>query len=118
MTEESLKALLNTSEGIDRLESFAAKFSRMQDTMVDKMLPLFLQQQGEKIGTAIENLNKAEQLSLIDNVEEWLAARLLRNKLVHEYIEEPSEMLQALHFSRLFESKLQISWHKFKGYGN
>lgn len=113
MNREILDKLLNSPDGIDRLESFGAKFSRMQDTFVDKMLPLFLQHQGEKVGTAIENLNKAEKLLLLENVEGWLAARYLRNKLVHEYIDE---LLGALNLSRQFEENLQKSLLKFKAF--
>lgn len=38
---EWLTSLLGTPEGIDRLESFVGKFARMQDTIVDKLLPRF-----------------------------------------------------------------------------
>ncbi len=54
---------------IDTLESFAAKFSRMQDTIADKLLPVFLKTAGEPIGTVIENLNRAERLALISNTQ-------------------------------------------------
>jgi hypothetical protein len=41
-----LMALLETPKGIDRLESFTSKFCRMQDTFVDKLLPVYLRSQG------------------------------------------------------------------------
>ena len=56
-----LENTLTTAEGIDRLESFAAKFARMQDRFVDKLLPLFLRHTGEIPKTAIDNLNRLEQ---------------------------------------------------------
>ncbi|MGH8583379.1 MAG: hypothetical protein ACREWG_11460 [Gammaproteobacteria bacterium] len=59
---EWLARQLATPEGIDRLESFGAKFSRLQDTLSDKLLPLFLRAAGELPGTAAENLNRAERL--------------------------------------------------------
>jgi hypothetical protein len=43
-----LTAVLATTEGIDRLESFVGKFSRMQDTLMDKLLPAFLLAVGER----------------------------------------------------------------------
>ncbi len=49
--------------GIDTLESFVGKFSRMQDTLVDKLLPTFLQAVGESVGTALDNLNRAQRLT-------------------------------------------------------
>lgn len=55
-----LAALLETPEGIDRLESFTSKFCRMQDTFVDKLLPIYLRSLGELAGSAIDNLRRAE----------------------------------------------------------
>ena len=54
--------LLKSPEGIDRQESFGAKFGRMQDTIVDKRLSKLLQAAGENPGTAIDNLGRAERL--------------------------------------------------------
>jgi len=68
--------------GIDIIESFGGKFSRFQDTLSDKLLPAFLQVAGEIPGTAVENINRAERLGLIEDAQEWLGARGLRNKLV------------------------------------
>ncbi|WP_201341316.1 hypothetical protein [Abyssogena phaseoliformis symbiont] len=77
---------MKTPEGIDRLESFVSKFSRMQDMFVDKLLPLFLKQSGEIPKTAIDNLYRLEQLNIINNADNWVDMRLLRNKLVHKYV--------------------------------
>ncbi len=91
-----LQKTLQTPEGIDRLESFGAKFARLQDTLVDKLLPVLLVQLGEHPGAAIDNLNRAERLGLIDDVDQCLGARHLRNRLVHEYREDPEDMAMAL----------------------
>ncbi len=91
-----LEQTLNAPEGIDRLESFNAKFCRLQDGIMDKQLPRLLRAAGELTGTAIDNLNRAEQLGLIDNGDDWLAMRRLRNLLVHEYVEDPAETLSAI----------------------
>lgn len=116
LTVELLAAKLDQPTGIDTLESYGAKFSRLQDTITDKLLPLFLKQSGEKLGTVIENLNKAERLGLIDDVSVWLAARLLRNKLIHEYIEDPAEIVAALNQSRVFIDSLLKTASAFETY--
>ncbi len=116
LTVEILTAKLDQPTGIDTLESYGAKFSRLQDTITDKLLPLFLRQSGDKLGTVIENLNKAERLGLIDDVSTWLAARLLRNKLVHEYIEDPAEIVAALNQSCIFVDSLLKSASAFEIY--
>ena len=80
----------------DMVESFAAKFGRMQDTTGDKLLPLFLQLVGEKPGTVIDNLNRGERLGLLPDAARWLEMRALRNQLVHEYMEDPALFANAL----------------------
>ena len=96
ITLEWLQTKLTTANGIDQLESFSAKFSRLQDTLGDKLLPLFLKLSAEPTGTAIENLNRAEKLGLIMDTQQWLGARQLRNFLIHEYIEDLTVLLESL----------------------
>ena len=93
--------LLATDLGNDRLESFTSKFARMQDNFVDKLLPKLLLLENEMLGSAIDNLRKAERLGWLQNAEDWARMRLLRNKLVHEYVNDPAvllgEILRVLH---------------------
>ncbi len=100
ITLEWLQSKLEQAEGIDQLESFSAKFSRLQDTLGDKLLPLFLRLSAEPIGTAIENLYRAEKLGLIIDTAQWLGARQLRNFLIHEYIEDLTVLLESLEQAR------------------
>ncbi len=72
------------------------KFSRLQDTVVDKLLPHFLLAVGEKPGTALDNLRRAERLGIVSNPDQWLAMRRLHNRLVYEYVDDPAELAAAL----------------------
>ncbi len=116
LTKEWLSALLSTPEGEDRLESFGAKFARMQDTVIDKLLPRFLYAVGETPGTAIDNLNRIEKLGLISRSDDWIAMRRLRNKLVHEYIDDEEEMLPALMQADKFSSELSSAFENILRY--
>ena len=113
---EQLKEKLNDPQLIDTLESFSAKFSRMQDTIADKLLPVFLKTAGEQTGTVIENLNRAEKLFLITDAQDWLIARGLRNKLVHEYIENLHELSEAVDLAKEFVSELIKTQKAIKSY--
>lgn len=42
VTVQRVQQLLANDLGIDRMESFGAKFGRMQDTVVDKLIPALL----------------------------------------------------------------------------
>lgn len=110
-----LSALLETPEGIDRLESFTSKFCRMQDTFVDKLLPIYLRGLGELPGSAIDNLRRAEQLGLIDNAEGWVEMRLLRNRLVHEYVDDIALLSEQLMLAREQAIALHESYLKLRG---
>ena len=64
------------------------------------LLPLFLKLSAEPVGTAIENLHRAEKLGLIMDTAQWLGARQLRNFLIHEYIEDLTVLLESLEQAR------------------
>ena len=75
----------------ERLEAFSSRFARLQDTVMDKLLPRLLVATGEAVSSAIDNLNRADRLGLVEKPEEWIALRQLRNKLVHEYMDDTEE---------------------------
>lgn len=116
LTKEWLNALLSTPEGEDRLESFGAKFARMQDTVIDKLLPKFLYAAGETPGTAIDNLNRVERLGLISKSDDWIMMRRLRNKLVHEYIDDEEDMLPVLMQADKFSDELSSALENILSY--
>ncbi len=72
----------------ERVDAFVSRFGRLQDTLGDRLLPALLAAPGEPVGAAIDNLDRAERLKLIDSADDWLATRRLRNQMVHEYVED------------------------------
>ena len=52
----------------ERLDAFSARFSRLQDTAGDKLLPVLLARLGEPIGSVLDNLDKAARLGWLRNV--------------------------------------------------
>ncbi|MGA8148050.1 MAG: hypothetical protein WB870_10815 [Gallionellaceae bacterium] len=106
ITAEWIERLIASPEGRDRLEAFVGKFSRMQDTLIDKLLPNFLAAAGERPGAVIDNLNRAERLGLLADTDRWLSMRRLRNRLVHEYVEDRAELAAALTLARAMTGEL------------
>ena len=90
----------------ERVEAFVGRFGRLQDTVGDKLLPLVLSVLGEKTSAAIDNLDRAERLGLINSADEWIAMRNLRNQMVHEYVEDPVVLASALQSGHTFVSVL------------
>lgn len=81
----------------ERLDAFVARFARLQDTAGDKLLPALLTRIGEPVGAVLDNLDRAARLGWLDVAsEDWLAVRLLRNRMVHEYIRQPEMLAEAV----------------------
>ncbi|MGM0554440.1 MAG: hypothetical protein ACQETK_11790 [Pseudomonadota bacterium] len=113
---ERIQGILSTDTGVDRLESFGAKFGRMQDTIMDKLIPAFLACAGENTGPAIDNLSRLEKLDLIQDADAWLQMRQLRNRLVHEYMERPADLAPALQRACLFTDQMHADYHALRTY--
>lgn len=75
----------------DMVVAFVSRFARFQDAIADSLIPKWLEANDEKIGTVAENFNKAAKLGIIEDVDAIRAARILRNKLTHEYIDNSEE---------------------------
>lgn len=96
-TAERAAALREDVLLAERLDAFAARFSRLQDTLADKLLPALLARLGEPVGSVLDNLDRAHRLGLLQEPAEiWLAVRALRNRMVHEYIRQPELLADAV----------------------
>lgn len=109
-----LHGLIATPDGADRLESFVGKFSRMQDNLVDKFIPLLIVAVGDKAGAAIDNLNLIERWGFLADVPRWLGMRRLRNRLVHEYLEHTTDLENALVEAKAFTAELLETYRKLR----
>lgn len=95
--DEARVASLETDLDLaERVDAFVARFGRLQDTIGDKLLPRLLGELAEPVGAAIDNLVRAERLGWLQDVEQWLAMRRLRNLMVHEYVGKPADLAAAL----------------------
>ena len=80
----------------EMLDAFVARFSRLQDTIGDKLLPAILKLNLEPVGSQLDNLFRAEKLGWIDSADQWIELRGLRNSLIHEYMTVSENLLSAL----------------------
>lgn len=90
----------------ERVEAFVGRFGRLQDTAGDKLLPLLMTALGEKTSSAIDNLDRAERLGLVKSADEWMTMRNLRNQMIHEYVEDPVVLVNALQAGHNFVPSL------------
>ena len=91
-----VERLDHDAELAERLEAFVSRFGRMQDTMGEKLLPRWLEAQGETPGSMIDVLRRAERLNIVADAAGWIDIRQRRNLLVHEYAEDPARFAEAI----------------------
>ena len=89
-------SLANIDAYSDILDAFVARFGRLQDRLGDKLLPTLLRLNMEKVGSQLDNLILAEKLGWLSSTDDWIELRGLRNLLIHEYLQSPSDLLKPL----------------------
>jgi len=107
VTAERLAALDTDEDLSERVDAFAARFGRLQDALIDKLLPAYLALAGEPPRAVVEMLDRAERLGLVASADAFLAARKLRNRLVHEYVEDRNELAANLSSAHGFEPHMR-----------
>lgn len=80
----------------ERIEAFVARFSRFQDLLGDKLLPLVLRMGGEEVQPVVANLDRAERYGWLDSADGWLRVRKLHNRMVYEYVDQTPYLAAAL----------------------
>jgi hypothetical protein len=68
----------------------------------------------ERPGSLIETLNRAERLGVLESVENWLEARNLRNRLVHEYMTDAGKFAQNLLLARQYSLVLINTYNRLR----
>lgn len=88
--------LENRPELAEKVEAFVSRFARLQDHLGDKLLPRFAALVGNPTRTLIDTLALAERAEVVPDAQAFMAARRLRNALVHEYMQDPQLFLDSL----------------------
>lgn len=87
-----------TKQEVQALDQYLFRFSKLQDTMGDKLFKLIVEQYQQSIEqlSFIDMLNKLEKLEYINSAKEWIYLRKIRNEIAHQYDDEAEEMSQAI----------------------
>ncbi len=80
----------------EKVEAFVSRFGRLQDHLGEKLLPRMAALVGERGKTLLDTLAIAERMDWLDNADDFIAARRLRNALVHEYLQDAQIFLESL----------------------
>ncbi|MBT4288054.1 MAG: hypothetical protein HOD92_12005 [Deltaproteobacteria bacterium] len=79
------------------IDQLIFRFSKLQDSMGEKIFPLILRMAGEEVKkkTFIDILNRMEELDIVDK-NEWLQLREIRNQIAHEYSSNVKEVVNSI----------------------
>jgi hypothetical protein len=94
-----------TEEDIKVLDQFLFRFSKLQETMGQRLFKTMMYFLKEEIDGKpfIDILNMMEKISLLESANIWKDLREDRNKLAHNYEDEPEEMSEAI--NKLYDKK-------------
>lgn len=86
------------SDDLSYLDQLIFRFSKLQDSMGNRLFPFLLRALGEDIDGKpfIDVLTKMEKLNLLENHKDWFLLRETRNLLTHEYPFVTQEIIDGL----------------------
>ncbi len=82
---------------ISTIDQMIFRFSKLQDTLGDKIFPFILELNAENVKTMtfIDRLNRLEELELLYK-DDWMSLRKDRNEIAHEYSFNQEEVVDSI----------------------
>lgn len=86
-----------SDEEIEAIDQYLFRFSKLQDTLGQKLFKLIISEYVEDINqlTFLDILNHLEKIDILET-SVWKRLRDVRNNIAHQYDDEPQEMAEAL----------------------
>ena len=105
-----------SKDEVQDIDQYLYRFSKLQDTLGQKVFKLVLNiyEPSEESIPFLDLLNKLEKLNFLENTKEWINLRDKRNKIAHQYDDEPYEMTQAINDILNQKDILKSVYIKFK----
>ena len=102
LTQQSYQDL--SQEEIQAMDQFIYRFSKLQDTIGEKLIKMVFSLYEENIEkfTFIDILNRLEKADILTR-KEWTELRDIRNELSHNYEDEPME--SAIVLNKVYEKE-------------
>jgi len=91
-----VQSLGHQPEVAEKVEAFVSRFGRLQDHLGEKLLSRLAALVGENSKTLLDTLAIAERAGWLASADAFIAARKLRNALVHEYMHDAQNFLESL----------------------
>lgn len=107
-----------SSTQISYCDQLIYRFSKLQDTIGNKLFRIILEGLGENQEemSFIDVLSRLEKLKIIESQAEWLQLRELRNIVTHEYPYNTDEIIAGLNTLIAKSQSLSEIWSKIENY--
>lgn len=107
-------------EDLSFFDQLIFRFSKLQDTMGGKLFPAILENLGEEVRGVpfIDLLSKLEELSLLNNYNDWLLLRETRNIVTHEYPFITEEIIEGLNLLSKHYKLITSIWKKLEQFSS
>lgn len=111
----NLVALETDPETLRIVDQLLFRFSKLQDALGLRLVPATLAALAEPCEDwpMIDRLNRLEKLGFID-VDHWLGWREIRNRLAHEYPEQPEMRFAAIQSAIAAASDLAAAYRAWR----
>ena len=99
------------------IDQMIFRFSKLQDTMGEKLFPALLELMGEEVKSKpfIDRLNRIEELEILYK-DDWMALRKDRNEIAHEYSFNQDEVVDSINTVFDISDKLLFTYDTFYTY--
>lgn len=89
LTEHSLQEL--SEEQVGAIDQLLYRFGKLQDALGIRLYPSMLRlgQEWRDEDTFLDKLYRLEKLGVLESAARWIALRDIRNRLTHEYPDNP-----------------------------
>jgi hypothetical protein len=85
---------MNLSEDeIEHIDQYLFRFAKLQDAIGHRLIKAVLYYLGEQIDGVplIDLFNKLEKMDVVEDYDNWMKLREVRNSVAHEYDDDPAE---------------------------
>ena len=106
-----------SDDQIGYIDQFLFRFSKLQDSMGEKLFPTMLFLLGEDFSRKpfIDVLNRLEKMELLYK-DRWMSLRQIRNDVAHEYSFNTEELVDSLNDILNIKSELLSIYDRFYSY--
>ena len=88
LTAQALASM--TDETVQDWDQFILRFTKLQDTMGNRLFPALLDylQEPYEDRPMLDKLHRLEKLGYLTQADDWQALRTIRNRFAHDYPED------------------------------